>query len=106
MFISHILLYLDPKLTFEKCNFDMKSDTFLSKFLPNFFPKLPKFQDNLRVWGCGCTPSSYTYGARSQDLVMTMSSVGYSRVLDLRAEESRVVKHVKPPRYGEASSRT
>ena len=25
--------------------------------------------------------------------------------IDLRAEESRVVRHVKPPRYGEASRR-
>ena len=28
-----------------------------------------------------------------------------STLLDLRAEESRVVRHVKPPRYGEASRR-
>ena len=46
--------------------------------------------------------------ARSQDLVMSCQCVGYmsfSRLLDLRAEESRVVRHVKPPRYGEASKR-
>ena len=46
--------------------------------------------------------------ARSQDLVMSMPvrRVGYtsfSRPLDLRAEESRVVRHVKPLRCGEAS---
>ena len=47
--------------------------------------------------------------ARSQDLVMSCQCVGYmlfSRLLlDLRAEESRVVRHVKPPRYREASRR-
>ena len=31
--------------------------------------------------------------------------MSFSRLLDLRAEASRVVRHVKPPRYGEASRR-
>ena len=47
--------------------------------------------------------------ARSQDLVMSVSvrrvHVVLSTLLDLRAEESRVVIRVKPPRYGEASRR-
>ena len=47
--------------------------------------------------------------ARSQDLVMSVSvrrvHVVLSTLLDLRAEESRVVRHVKPPRYGESSRR-
>ena len=29
--------------------------------------------------------------------------MSYSRLLDLRAEKSRVLRHVKPPRCGEAS---
>ena len=44
--------------------------------------------------------------ARSQDLTMSCQCVGYmsfSGLLDLRAEESRVVRQVKPPRCGEAS---
>ena len=45
--------------------------------------------------------------ARSQDLVMSVSvhrvHVVLSTLLDLRAEESRVVRHVKPPRCGEES---
>ena len=47
--------------------------------------------------------------ARSQDIVMAVSVrrvyVVLSTLLDLRAEESRVVRHVKPPRCGEASKR-
>ena len=47
--------------------------------------------------------------ARSHDLVMSVSvrmvHVVLSTLLDLRAEESRVVRHVKPPRSGEASRR-
>ena len=46
--------------------------------------------------------------ARSQDFVMSCQCVGYMSfygLLDLRAEESRVVRHVKPPRCGEESSR-
>ena len=47
--------------------------------------------------------------ARSQDLVMSVPvrrvHVVLSTVLDLRTEESRVLRHVKPPRYGEASRR-
>ena len=45
--------------------------------------------------------------ARSQDLVMSVRSVHVvlSTLPDLRAEESRVVRHVKTPRYGEASRR-
>ena len=43
--------------------------------------------------------------ARSQDLVMSMRRVRVvlSTLLDLRAEKSRVVRHVKPPCCGEAS---
>ena len=47
--------------------------------------------------------------ARSQDSVMSVSvrrvHVVLSTLVGLRAEESRVVRHVKPPRYGEASRR-
>ena len=46
--------------------------------------------------------------ARPQGLVMSFQCVRYmsfSGLLDLRAEESRVVRHVKPPRRGEASRR-
>ena len=45
--------------------------------------------------------------ARSQHIVMSVSvrrvHVVLSTLLDLRAEESRVIRHVKPPRCGEAS---
>ena len=44
---------------------------------------------------------------KSQDLVMLVSvRIGYiafSRLLDLRTEECRVLRHVKPSGYGEAS---
>ena len=46
--------------------------------------------------------------ARSQDLVMSVSVRRVhvvSRLLDIRAEESRVVRHVKPPCCGKASRR-
>ena len=47
--------------------------------------------------------------ARSQHLVMSVSvrrvHVVLSTLLDLRAEESRIVRHVKPPRCAEASRR-
>ena len=46
--------------------------------------------------------------ARSQDSVMSCQCVGYMSffgLLDLRAEESRVLRHVKPPRCGEESRR-
>ena len=43
--------------------------------------------------------------ARSPDLVMPVLRVLvlFSNILDLWAEESRVERHVKPPRYWEAS---
>ena len=44
--------------------------------------------------------------ARSQDLVMSRQRIGYMSffgLLDLRAEESRVVRHVKTPRCGKES---
>jgi len=31
--------------------------------LPTFFEILPKFLKNQNVWGCTCTPSSYTADA-------------------------------------------
>ena len=48
--------------------------------------------------------------ARSQDLVMLVSvrrvHIVLSTLLDLRAEESRVLRYVKPPRCGEAYDET
>ena len=45
--------------------------------------------------------------ARSQDSLLSVSMrrvlVVISTLLDLRAKESRVLRQVKPPRYGEAS---
>ena len=44
--------------------------------------------------------------ARSQNIVMTVSVrryISFSRLLDLKAEESRAVRLAKPPLYGEAS---
>ena len=60
------------------------------------------FEHNL----CVCVCLYVFYGAYncsglvSQDLLLQMS---YSRLLDLRSEESRVLRHVKPPRCGEAT---
>ena len=53
--------------------------------------------------------TTLAFCARCPDLVMSVSvrrvHVVLSTLPDLRADESRVVRHVKPPRCGEASSR-
>ena len=53
---------------------------------------------------------AYNYSGlvrQSQDSLLSVSMrrvlVVFSNVLDLRAEEGRVLRHVEPPRYGEAS---
>ena len=56
---------------------------------------------------CVCFHGAYNYSGlvrQVSGLVMSVSvrrvHVVLSTLLDLRAEESRVVRHVKPPRYG------
>ena len=62
------------------------------------------------IYVCMCFMALMTTLAlctRSQDLLLYVSArrvlVVFSTVSDFRAEESRVLRHVKPPRCGEAS---
>ena len=49
--------------------------------------------------------SSFAVSARTVHDVFSIDTILYSRVLDLRAEESRVMRHVIPSRDGETFSR-
>ena len=64
------------------------------------------------VWVCVCVCVCmyWFYGAYEPGLVSQVSksitvsvNASYSRLMDLRAEESRVLRQVKPPRCEEAS---
>ena len=59
------------------------------------------------VWVFMAIITALVLCAKSQDSLLSVSMrralVVISTLLDLRAKESRVLRQVKPPRYGEAS---
>ena len=78
-----------------------------SGLLPTELPERPKCP-GFMCMGFMALTTALVLCARSQDLVISCQCVGYmslSGLLDLRAEESRIIRHVKPPRCGEASRR-
>ena len=61
----------------------------------------------MHVWVFMALITTLVLCTRCQDSLLSqcVGYLSYSRLLDLKAEESRVLKHVKPPRYGEASGK-
>ena len=67
----------------------------------------PDWLSCMYVWVFMALITTLVLCARSQDSLLSVSMrrvlVVISTLLDLRAKESRVLRQVKPPRYGEAS---
>ena len=109
MFFRHISFWL----MLIKVNFDLSvvvNRAAVGRYCgwlgDNEFQTQKLSEEGIMVRMYACMSVCFFYGARPQDSVLLASVcryMSYSRLLDSRAKESRVVRHVKPPSCGEVS---